>query len=45
MAVGRPGHAVVDALGLLPALVTDAHHVLELVWADGGYIGSLMWTT
>ncbi|MCX4909599.1 IS5 family transposase [Streptomyces sp. NBC_00878] len=58
---GRKRHVVVDALGLLLAVmvtaadvgdraaaqvllhqVADAHHRLALVWADGGYTGSLV---
>jgi hypothetical protein len=28
--------------GRLPAVVAGAHHRLALIWADGGYTGSLV---
>ncbi|WP_260696022.1 transposase [Streptomyces sp. IB201691-2A2] len=50
---GRKRHVVVDTLGLLLGVmvtsanigdrqVTDVHHQLELVWADGGCTGPLV---
>lgn len=30
------------AAQVLPAQVADAHHRLALIWADGGYAGSLI---
>ena len=38
----RPGGGDVDLVGDQVGQVADVHHRLELVWADGGYTGSLV---